>query len=208
MAYESLYEESAINLKENKHKTYYLVALAFQILFIAGAVLWAIVMLLLLPLPNPEKNVPFIAVLPDWIFFFGVLFTLICGAIVLRMVKRRFNVSFDYLCVSGELRISKVFNVKKRKFICRLDASQIIQLGDIENPSYERFRKMPGVKEVVCTPNMTAGRDKFFMYIFAHHEGTKKIFLLECREGLLINLMQYLRRDVLDRDYVPQAKKM
>lgn len=208
MAYESLYEESAINLKEDTHKTYYTIAFAFQLIFIIASVIWGLVMIFFLPLPNQENGVPFSGVLPDWIFFFGIFFTLICGAIALRIVKKRFNVSFDYLCVSGELRISKVFNLKKRKFICRLDSSQIIQLGDIENPSYDRFRAMPGVKEVVCTPNMTAGKGKFFLYIFAHHEGMKKIFLLECREGLLINLMQYLRRDVLDRDYVPQAKKM
>ena len=208
MAYESLYEESAINLKEDSHKTYYTIAFAFQVVFIIASVIWGLVMLFFLPLPNKEKGVPFSAVLVDWIVLLGVFFTLISGAIALRIVKKRFNVSYDYLCVSGELRIAKVFNQKKRRLICKLDSSQIIQLGDIDNPSYDRFRAMPGVKEVVCTPNMAAGKGKFFLYIFAHHEGTKKIFLLECREGLLINLMQYLRRDVLDRDYVPQAKKM
>ena len=120
----------------------------------------------------------------------------------------RINVSYDYACVYGELRISQVFNQRKRKLVCRIEPNSILQVGDMESESYDRLCATPGVKEVVCTPNLTAASGKFFLYVYAIDDGEKKLFLLECREALLINLMQYLRRDVLDREYVPQDKKM
>ena len=126
----------------------------------------------------------------------------------MSFLKKKFNVSFDYVCVSGELRISKVFNQRKRRLICRLEPTDIVAIGDMDSASYDRYRAMPGLKEVVCTPNLTAGNGKFFMYILAQYEGEKKLYLLECREALLINMMQFLRRDILDRDYIPQAKKL
>ena len=208
MALESFYEESALNINEKNQKYIYTVLHAGQVVFIALAIIWGIFMFGFLPVPNPEKGVTFAQILPDWIFFFMVTLSFVGCAILCYVFKRRFNVSYDYVCVSGELRISKVFNQRTRKLVCRLDPADILQVGDIDSPAFDRLASMPGMKEVICTPNMSAASGKFFMYILAVHDGVKKIFLLECRESLLLNMMQYLRRDILDRDYIPQAKKM
>ena len=47
---------------------------------------------------------------------------------------------------------------------------------------------------------------KFFMYVCAQYNG-KKLFVLECREELLMHMMKFVKRTVLDHDYVPQEKK-
>ena len=208
MALETLYEESAINLNEKKQKLIHNILHGAQVLFIVLAVVWVMLMGGFLPMPDASKGETFANVLPDWIFFFAFLTSFIVGAVCMSFLKKRFNVSFDYLCVSGELRISKVFNQRKRRLVCRLQPNDIISVGDMDSSSYDRYRAMPGMKEIICTPNMTSASGKFFMYVLAQYEGGKKIFLLECREALLINMMQYLRRDVLDSGYVPQAKKL
>ena len=208
MALESFYEESAVNINEKKQKTIYTLLHTGQVVFIALAIIWGIFMFGFLPVPNPEKGVTFAQILPDWIFFFMVTLSFVGFAVLCHVFKKRFNVSYDYVCVSGELRISKVINQRTRKLVCRLDPADILQVGEIDSPSFDRLSSMPGMKEVVCTPNMSAASGKFFMYVLAVHDGVKKIFLLECRESLLLNMMQYLRRDILDRDYIPQAKKM
>ncbi len=208
MALETLYEESAINLNEKKQKLIHNVLYGVQITFTVLAVVWVLLMGGFLPWPNESKGETFASVLPDWIFFFAFLSSFIIGAVCMSFLKKRFNVSFDYICVSGELRISKVFNQRKRRLVCRLEPSDIISVGDMDSSSYDRYRAMPGMKEIICTPNMSSANGKFFMYVLAQYEGEKKIFLLECRESLLINMMQYLRRDVLDSEYVPQAKKL
>ena len=127
----------------------------------------------------------------------GVLFT----------VKRRLNVSYDYVFVSGELRISKVFNVNRRKFLYRIEGDAILKIGDIDNGNYERLRSDPMTKELVCTPNDSAAEGKFFMYIHTSESTGKKLYVLECRETLLENILKFVKRGTLEQEYVPQAKK-
>ncbi len=125
---------------------------------------------------------------------------------VLWKWKSTVNVSYDYVFVSGELRISKVINVNKRRLVARLAAEDILQLGDADNPSYERFHADPTTKTVYCTANDTASDDKFFMYILAEYNG-KKLFVLECREQLLMQMLKFVKRTTLESDYVMQARK-
>lgn len=207
MALDAFYEESAVNLNEKKQSVYYTIFHVAQIVFIVLTVLWFLFGFnFIIEVPINGKTI--VDVLPSWIFF-GLLFlSFLSGAILFGLLKKRFNVSYDYSCVYGELRISQVFNQRKRKLVCRIEPNSILQVGDMESSSYDLLRSTTGVKEVVCTPNMTAGSGKFFLYVYAVDEGAKKLFLLECREALLINLMQYLRRDILDREYVPQNKKV
>lgn len=206
MAIESLYEESAVNLNERKHKIYYNILFTVQVIMIVLACIWGWFGINFIELPI--NGYTFADVLPGWIFFFLLLASFIVGAVAASFFKKRFNVSFDYICVYGELRISKVFNQRKRKLVARIDPNSILQVGDVDSSSYDRLRTMPGLKETICTPNFAPADGKFYLYIYAQIEGVKKLFILECREALLLNLMQYLRRDILDRDYVPQDKKM
>ena len=118
----------------------------------------------------------------------------------------RFNVSYDYCFVTGELRISKVYNVNRRKVVARIDCEDMIQVGDADNASYERFKADPTIKEVVCTPNVEPAEGKFFMYVLANYNG-RMLFVLECRENLLMNIMKFAKRSVLESDYVMQERK-
>ena len=207
MAVDAFYEESAVNLNEKKQSLYYTIFFVVQVVFIVLSVLWGwFGFNFVLEVPVNGKTI--MDVLPSWIFFVLLLASFIVGAVMFSIFKKRFNVSYDYACVYGELRVSKVFNQKKRKLVCCIEPNSILQVGDMESSSYDLLRATNGVEEVICTPNMTAGSGKFFLYVYAIDDGAKKLFLLECREALLINLMQYLRRDVLDREYVPQNKKV
>ncbi len=126
--------------------------------------------------------------------------------ILMQGFKKRLNVSYDYAFVTGELRISKVFNVNKRKLITRFDVKDILQIGDVDNSSFERLRSDPSTKCVIVTPNAEPAEGKFFMYILASDNG-KNLYVLECRESLLLNIMKFANRSVLESDYVMQEKK-
>ena len=90
--------------------------------------------------------------------------------------------------------------------MARIDCEDMIQFGDADNPSFDRFRSDPKVKTVICTSNDQAADGKFFMYILAEYNG-KKLFVLECRELLLMNMLKFARRNKLESDYVMQEKK-
>ena len=189
-----LYEESstAKNASKGAKKYTVLNILSFCFLFLAIAATLFFVL--------------FIPSVGDMIFFGTSALSLFGCWFVLFRWKNATNVSFDYSFVSGELRISKVVNINKRKLLTRFEADSIIQIGDVDSTSYDRFRADPNVKKVICTSNDEASEGKFFMYILVEQEG-RKLYVLECREELLLNIMRFAKRTTLDRDYVSQVKK-
>ena len=132
-------------------------------------------------------------------FFFGMWY-------LLRRFQMRLNLSYDYTFVTGELRIIKVMNINRRKLVTRFECEGILQIGDMDSPSYERLALDPNTKKVYCTSNDEAADGKFFMYILIE-DGGKKLYILECRETMLMHIMHFAKRTALASDYVSQEKK-
>ncbi len=138
-----------------------------------------------------------------WFFFCSWFFAV---WFALFKIKQRFNVNYDYSFVSGELRIARVININKRKLVTKIQADEILQLGDVDNTAFEGLRADPSTKTIFCTSNVEASEGKFFLYILTVDNG-KKLYVLECREELLLHIMKFVKRTVLESDYVPQEKK-
>ena len=128
-------------------------------------------------------------------------------ALFANFVKSRINISYDYAFVSGELRISRVVNINKRKFLCDINPEEILQIGDVEGSDFERLSSDPQTKTIICTPNGNPAEDKFFMYILVKAGSQKQMFVLECREELLNNILKFAKRTVLENGYVRQEVK-
>lgn len=201
---DAFYEESAVNQNGTRDKRIYRIFFIVSMVFLWIGILLLIVFLFNFPWQASTDE------MRAFQFFFGFIgvLGLLCLLtwFLFSKIKERFNVSYDYCFVTGELRISKVFNMNRRKLIARVDCEDMIQVGDADNPSYERFKSDPTIKEVVCTPNFEASDGKFFMYVLANYDG-KKLFVLECRENLLMNIMKFAKRSVLESDYVMQERK-
>ncbi len=198
------YEESAIDKNSVKNRKKYRITHIISVIVLIVAIIFLMFFVFNMPWGGSGAE---IAAMRSVAIFCGVqgLFLLVFWFLLYKL-KTRFNVSYDYCFVSGELRISKVFNVNRRKLIARIDCEDMLQVGDIDNSGYERLKSDPTTKEVVCTPNVEADTGKFFMYVLANYNG-KKLFVLECRENLLMNIMKFARRNVLESDYVMQDRK-
>lgn len=206
-----LYEESAVNANAAKGEKRYKIlnlftwffggiALIFAILFVIGLVSFLMAM-------SAMKAEDRATAIGSLIFYF-MMITLFGGPwLACFLMKRKINVSFDYTFVSGELRISKVFNVNRRKFLYRIDAESIQKMGDTDSPSFDRVISDPSVKKIVCTPNAEPSGGKFFLYIVTSESGGRRVYILECREELLINILKFVKRGILESDYVMQEKK-
>ena len=140
----------------------------------------------------------------------ALIITAVLGGISLlcRFYKRRLNVSYDYTFVSGELRISKVFNLTRRKLIAKIQAEDILQIGDADSSSYELLKSNPTTEQVFCSSNEMVADGKFFMYVYVAQLDGRKLFVLECRETLLIHILKFVKRGTLDAEYVAQDKKI
>ena len=191
------YEESATASNSDKKRRKYNILTAISGIFLGLAIFWVVLGF------NFVINV---TELGSWIFWGMIFLWLLAAWFLLRMWKMRINVSYDYVFVSGELRISKVININRRKLVARIDCEEMIQFGDVDNPSFDRFRSDPNVKTVLCTSHDEPAEGKFFMYILAEYSG-RKLFVLECRELLLMNMLKFAKRNKLESDYVSQEKK-
>ena len=205
------YEESAVNANSKKGEHRYrvihiisMVALVLSIILLVCGVLSFPVSLA----PNATEEGKQLFEASRFMAGFIIVQGLFCLLVwfILSMVKKRINVSYDYIFVSGELRITKVFNINKRKGIDRISCDEMLQIGDLDNPSYARLASAPNTKTVYCTSNDTPVEGKFFMYILVGGN-MKTLYVLECREMLLMQILKFARRSVLESDYVMQEKK-
>ena len=208
---DAYYEESAVNNNAKKGEKRYKIVHVFSMIALVIAIICLIVFVMYMPWGIQDgateeqiKAYEASKFLFGFIGMQGVFFLALW--FLLFKIKTRINVSYDYVFVSGELRISKVFNINRRKLVARIDCAEMLQVGDMDNPSYERLRSDPSTKEVVCTSNTETSDGKFFMYILANVDG-KKLYILECRELLLMNILKFARRGTLESDYVMQEKK-
>ena len=207
------YEECAVNQKgERGEKIYKILNVAFWISTIIS--IFAIITILMnITIGGDTSGLTEEQMLSyqysQSMVFLGMLFLSTFGglAIMLFFFKRKININYDYVFVSGELRIVKVFNVNRRKLVTRLQQDSILQLGDVENESYTRLLSDPTNKQVVCTANSEPAKGKFFMYVHASEPIGKRLYVLECREELLINILHFVKRGTLEPDYVMQEKK-
>lgn len=208
---DAYYEESAVNNNAKKGEKRYKIVHVFSMIALVIAIICLIVFVMYMPWGIQDgATEEQIKAYEASKFLFGFIGTqgvfFLALWFLLFKIKTRINVSYDYVFVSGELRISKVFNINRRKLVARIDCAEMLQVGDMDNPSYERLRSDPSTKEVVCTSNTETSDGKFFMYILANVDG-KKLYILECRELLLMNILKFARRGTLESDYVMQEKK-
>ena len=206
-----LYEESAVNAHAEKAQKRYKIVNIFSKIFGVAALVFAVIFffnlisfLFVVGSLDAEGRGSAIGML---LFLFMMLFTFGSPWLGTFLFKRKMNVSFDYTFVSGELRISKVFNVNRRKFLYRIQPESILKLGDVDSPSFSRVCSDPSTKRVVCTPNDEPVEGKFFLYIQTSEPAGKRVYVLECREELLVNILKFVKRGILESDYVMQEKK-
>ena len=184
MPRDALYEESSQPINAKRQAKWYL---TFHILFVLFAVLTGIhagVCLMMLPgLIANYKGAVLAFSLLGWL---GPLVALGVTAFLFWWIRRRFNVSYDYLFVQDELRITKVFNGKRKKALMTLAADHILQIGYCDGASYERTRAgLNGAKPQYMTSNREPSEEKDFIYILYSTSMGKSLYILECKKQML-----------------------
>lgn len=208
---EIYYEESAVNANAHRGEKMYSIFNIISKICLVVALVFMVAAVMVMPncstdgmtdenkAINATLKVLFVGSMAIGLFLFALF-------IYFSYLKSLCNVSYDYVFVSGELRISKVFNLNKRRLITRIDSNDVLQIGRVDSESFDRLRADPSVKEIVCTPNKETSGGKDFIYILAAQDG-KKIYILECRELLVGYMMKFLKRTVLASDYTSSKQE-
>ncbi|MGN1235642.1 MAG: hypothetical protein ACI4U2_06650 [Christensenellaceae bacterium] len=144
---------------------------------------------------NPEIwNGYFIQCVATAVFFLGT-------SLVLFLVRNKPNKSYDYSFVSGELRVAVVYNAASSKQIHTIKAENLLKMGKVGSASYEAIKADRNNREIFLTPNKSPCHDKSFFYFYVSEPLGKRIYVLECREQMLVHFMKYVKRGILEEDY-------
>ena len=199
---EVFYEESVdTHNQSSAKKKFTLFRVVSIISFICGA--FSIVLLLKMRVPESGIGTPQIIMIVFLLVVAAGFF--VSGGLMARK-KHGFFLSYDYTFVSGELRISKVFNNRRRKNLYRLTTDRVIKVGRVGSDSYEKVKRSPDTKEDICTPNTEADDDKEFFYIHAQTNVGKKVIVLECRPQLVLTVVRYINRPgILEPEFNKQT---
>ncbi len=190
---EVLYEESAVSLNAYREESIY------KILNVTGIVFFIISLIPLLMgtgyfFTEGETTQEDLFDLIINLFFFALFFTV---SLILYFIKKKFNNSYDYIFVSGELRITKVCG-NSRKPLYKINPDEILKVGRVDSRSYENLKFNRSLQEIRFTVNKTPAKDKEFYYMLYSDNVGKKIFIFECRETLIKNIAMYVSRDTME----------
>ena len=132
---------------------------------------------------------------------FIVLFgTCLLLAVSFYLIRRKLYLFFDYTYVSGELRIVKVINGKKRKLFLRFDCKSIHQIGKVGSESFEKLYNEKLHKLKIATPNGLKSENQLY-YLAVNIDGEKMLIILECEEKLLSYVVANRGRGIIEKDY-------
>ncbi len=203
MQRELFYEESAVSAKSRSESKIYM---AFHIVSIVFLIIVCIQIFFSFSYVGSQVDlyqngemtqIQFIISLAQWFVFIAACFAV---SLIFFFLKRRFNVSYDYTFVEDELRVSKVFNGKKRKFFKKFEVEHIMKIGWAENDSFERTRAGMSKKNIVMlTPNKEPCEGKEFYYLLYSSSMEKTLYILEARQEMLEYLVRAAGVNKLER---------
>ena len=187
---EIFYEESSNQRDVGSGKTKYYIFKVLSIISYIFVGLWVLMFFIFFEFKGNILLNLVIALIPFAMF--------LASGILLGRFKDRFYVDYDYTFITGTIRFSKVIKNIKRKHIVSFETSDIEKIGKYGSETFNRYSLMPGIKSVVLTSNSIADENKEFYYIVANVNGEKKIYILECTETFIVNVLKFSKRSVLD----------
>lgn len=191
------YEESAASAKANTEAKKYAVFHVLFIVLIVIAVLYAFFVLYanLGFMLKDKEGVEFAVIVIAWVA--PLVFILLLAAFAFFW-KKRYNVSYDYSVVEDELRVAKVLNGKKRKFIVCMKADFVLRFGLCERDSFARTLEGNRNSTRYLTPNKQPVQDKLFVYIVYSTSLEKAVYVIECKKEMVDYLVAAFGRSKLD----------
>lgn len=195
---EAFYEESAISARSQSEIKLYTTFKVFAfIFFVAGGLLATFAATIVAGATDQTSGAELAFALIE---YFGLIALLIGAGLIFWFLKNRFNVSYDYTFVEDELRITKVFNGKRRKHLIALKADHILQIGWVESDAFRRqLAGMQGKKPKVMTSNREPMEGKELYYILYSSSIEKSLYVIEARQPMLEYLVRAAGRNKLER---------
>lgn len=198
---ELFYEESSKTREERSAKTKYYIFKVLSVISYVFFGVWLLLFIMFYPFSGSAGQI-----------ILGMVFALLPAAmflasgILLGKFKDKFYVDYDYTLISGTIRFSKVIKEIKRKHIVSFETSELEKMGKYGSELYEKYSLMPDVKTVILTSNVTPDENKDFYYMVVNKDGEKKMYVIECTETFIVNVLKFSKRTVVDEALTRRAQ--
>ena len=189
---EMLYEESAKCQNEKKESKIFKILLTFSIISFAFSMVGFFILINFMNLNDYWLFNVIIYVLP-------IIFFLAMGIFLIKF-KNRFCVDYDYIFVTGSIRVSKVINNALRQTIYRFNCSQIEKIGPTDSKTFKAYLNSNLCKIELLTSNEQPQEGKDFYYFIINYNNEKKLLIFECSKVFLINVLKYSNRSIRDEE--------
>ncbi len=198
---ELFYEESSKTREERSAKTKYYIFKVLSVISYVFFGVWLLLFIMFYPFSGSAGQI-----------ILGMVFALLPAAmflasgILLGKFKDKFYVDYDYTLISGTIRFSKVIKEIKRKHIVSFETSELEKIGKYGSELYEKYSLIPDVKTVILTSNVTPDENKDFYYMVVNKDGEKKMYVIECTETFIVNVLKFSKRTVVDEALTRRAQ--
>ncbi len=190
MLKDMLYEESASCNRAGAESRLYTVFLVLSIICFSIAGVTAFFATSVIRGFFLDKSLPMLGKImytAIWVVFIAVF---VASGVVAWFLKKRFNLSYDYSFVEDELRVTKVYNGRSKKYLTTISCASILRIGRCEKPSFQDVLRGIQGKPHYLTPNKTPAEEKEFIYLLVSSQLGRTLYVIECRQAMLEYLVQ------------------
>lgn len=189
---ELMYEESSRCLNEKTESKKYKILFAFAVLSFAFSIIGFFILINFMNLNDYWLFNVIFYVLP-------IIFFLAMGIFLIKF-KNKFCVDYDYIFVTGSIRVSKVINNSLRQTIYRFNCSQIEKIGPTDSKTFKSYINSNLCKIELLSSNKEPQEGKDFYYFIINYNNEKRLLIFECSKVFLINVLKYSNRTIRDEE--------
>jgi len=191
---EVFYEEATVLLNEKGEVSKYNILKIVSTLFFVLAFLWTIFILYWKTDIFSNGNIifPILAMVVPFVSF------ILAGVFCLKATNK-VAVVYDYSFISGQIRIGKVVNNKKRFNVLDFETSQIERVGPFGSKVYDRYALTPGVKKIFLTSNKISHDDYEFYYFLVDTNKGKRLYVIECTKKFILTVVTFANKRIFEQ---------
>lgn len=187
---EAFLEETVLDVNKNKNLKKYKFFNTIMVIFIILLILYACFVVSFVPL--------------SWtIIFTGILPLILLGLSAFFSAKFRdmYCVDYDYVFVSGDVKIIKVINDRKNRLAANFRCVDLERIGKYDSPTFKKYLLMPNNKVYYMTSNELPSNNNDFYYVVFNTKDEKRIIVLECSKKFISYIIYSSNRTILEEGF-------
>lgn len=182
----SLFECTIAPQNEKTEKTFYIIFKIIKFFFIFLAIIIAFYAFYF-------SNFMWLAVLLSAIF-----------AIIFQTVQDKFYNYYDYIFCDDEIRISKVVNNKRRRFLTCFKIKDIEKLGFVSGDNYAKLSNNSTYKKIFAKSKIL---DVTNIYFSINANGERKLIIMAFNKKFLSGVFPKISSKLFDDDFTKLLKE-